>query len=100
MSIPYKVCKISHFEWKHGGHVVYYVNDSCHSPDCHMTMDFSIDSHGILDISFWRKLCWFDAGHTRYIAVRNEQVSMLSTTSSKSGKTTTHDDSSIETVNP
>jgi len=64
MGIPYKVCKLCQFQWerKKSSHasVTYYVNDSCHSPDCFMTMDFSVDNHGIIEITFWRKLCWFD----------------------------------------
>ena len=64
MPIPYKVCKLCSFEWnrKNSSHssVSYYINDSCHSPDCFMRLDFSVDNHGILEMSFWRKLCWFD----------------------------------------
>lgn len=64
MPIPYKVCKLCQFQWERKdssrASVVYYVNDSCHSPDCFMSIDFSVDNHGIIEMTFWRKLCWFD----------------------------------------
>jgi len=41
---------------------------------------------------------FIDAGHTRYLAVKGDQVS-ISTQTSSGGKNPKHDDSSIQTVN-